>query len=59
MPKLRDKVRLSLFLPAHMADRLKVKAKRDHRSVASYVRKLVLIDLDQTEQLELPLEGGR
>lgn len=55
MPKLRDKQRLSLFLPAHMADRLKLKAKQDHRTVASYVRKLVLIDLDQTEQLE----GGR
>lgn len=59
MPKLRDKQRLSVFIPAHIADKLRAAAKRDHRSVSSYVRKLVLLDLQQTEQLELPLEGGQ
>lgn len=59
MPKLRDKQRLSLFVPAHIKEKLRAAAKRDHRSVSSYVRKLVVEDVTRPVQLELPLEGGQ
>lgn len=60
MPKLRDKQRISLFLPAHIADKAKAAAKREQRSLSNFVRKLIVAEVaPQPEQLELPLEGGQ